>query len=201
VLELEELKGRKHLQQVVLLCLIYQIQQTMYLGGQSGEAYRRKLLLIDEAWDLLTSGAVGTFVMEGYRRFRKYHGSAVTVTQSLADLYENPNGRAIAANCAHTLLLRQPSQIIDQLHAEKRLPLADGGVELLKTVHTQPGAYSEIMTLSDTGGGIGRLIVDDFRKLLYTTQAREVAAIRTRREAGMSVEEAINDMLLRRAAA
>ncbi|MEE4299907.1 MAG: DUF5934 domain-containing protein, partial [Pseudomonadales bacterium] len=199
VLELEELKGRKHLQQVVLLCLIYQIQQAMYLGQQRGEARRRKLLMIDEAWDLLTAGAVGHFVMEGYRRFRKYYGSAVTITQSLADLYENPNGRAIASNCCHSLLLRQPSQIIDQLHAEKRLPLAGGGVELLKTVHTQPGAYSEIMLLSDGGGGIGRLVVDDFRKLLYSTQPAEVAAIRERCDAGMSVEAAINDILGSRA--
>jgi conjugal transfer ATP-binding protein TraC len=199
VLELEELKSRKHLQQVVLLCLIYQIQQTMYLSQQRGEGRRRKLLMIDEAWDLLTAGAVGHFVMEGYRRFRKYYGSAVTITQSLADLYENPNGRAIASNCCHSLLLRQPSQIIDQLRAEKRLPLADGGVELLKTVQTQPGAFSEVMLLSDGGGGIGRFIVDDFRKLLYSTQAAEVAAIRERREAGMSVEEAINDILGARA--
>jgi conjugal transfer ATP-binding protein TraC len=51
------------------------------------------------------------------------------------------------------------------------------------------------MLLSDGGGGIGRLVVDDFRKLLYSTQAGEVAAIRERREAGLSVEEAINDIL------
>jgi conjugal transfer ATP-binding protein TraC len=35
VLELEELKGRKYLQQVVLLQLIYQIQQVMYLGDRA----------------------------------------------------------------------------------------------------------------------------------------------------------------------
>ena len=38
VLELEELKGRKHLQQVVLLQLIYQIQQDMYLGERDRQA-------------------------------------------------------------------------------------------------------------------------------------------------------------------
>ncbi|ORP14430.1 hypothetical protein B7943_12470, partial [Vibrio cholerae] len=76
--ELEELKGRKHLQQVVLLQLIYQIQQEMYLG----ERDRRKIVFIDEAWDLLTQGDVGKFIETGYRRFRKYGGSAVTVTQS-----------------------------------------------------------------------------------------------------------------------
>ena len=86
VLELEELKGRKHLQQVVLLQLIYQIQQEMYLGEQD----RRKIVFIDEAWDLLTQGDVGKFIETGYRRFRKYGGSAVTVTQSVNDLYDSP---------------------------------------------------------------------------------------------------------------
>ncbi len=43
VLELEELKGRKHLQQVILLILIYQIQQVMYLG----ERGQPKLVFID----------------------------------------------------------------------------------------------------------------------------------------------------------
>jgi conjugal transfer ATP-binding protein TraC len=105
VLELEELKGRKHLQQVILLQLIFQIQQAMYLG----ERGRQKLVLIDEAWDLLTQGDVATFIEHGYRRFRKYNGAAITVTQSLADLYANPTGRAIADNSAHTLLLAQPA--------------------------------------------------------------------------------------------
>ena len=93
VLELEELKGRKHLQQVVLLQLIGQIQNEMYLGKRD----RRKLLIIDEAWDLLTGGAVTKFVEAGYRRFRKYSGAALTITQSVNDLYENASGRAIAA--------------------------------------------------------------------------------------------------------
>ena len=191
VLELEELKGRKHLQQVILLILIYQIQQVMYLG----ERGQPKLVFIDEAWDLLTHGDVAKFIEAGYRRFRKYNGAAITVTQSLNDLYNNPTGRAIADNSAHTLLLAQPSQAIDQLHAENRLPMTAGGVELLKSVHTVPGAYSEIMTLTDRGAGIGRLVVDPFRRLLYSTRPNDVAAIRKLRQDGYSVGDAINQLL------
>jgi len=191
VLELEELKGRKHLQQVILLILIYQIQQVMYLGDRG----QPKLVFIDEAWDLLTHGDVAKFIEAGYRRFRKYNGAAITVTQSLNDLYNNPTGRAIADNSAHTLLLAQPAQAIDQLHAENRLPLSAGGVELLKSVHTVPGAYSEIMTLTDRGAGIGRLVVDPFRRLLYSTRPQDVAAIRALRQDGYSVRDAINRLL------
>ncbi|MCK7472143.1 MAG: hypothetical protein MZU95_16350 [Desulfomicrobium escambiense] len=184
VLELEELKGRKHLQQVVLLQLIYQIQQAMYLG----ERKQPKLVIIDEAWDLLTQGDVARFIETGYRRFRKYRGAAVTVTQSLNDLYANPTGRAIAENSAHTFLLAQPAQAIDQLRESKRLPLTEAGAELLKTVHTLPGAYSEIMTVCDRGAGIGRLIVDPFRQLLYSTHPRDVAELAAWRRRGLSVD-------------
>lgn len=194
VLELEELKGRKHLQQVVLLQLIYQIQQAMYLG----EREQPKLVIIDEAWDLLTQGDVARFIETGYRRFRKYRGAAVTVTQSLNDLYANPTGRAIAENSAHTFLLAQPAQAIDQLRESKRLPLTEAGAELLKTVHTLPGAYSEIMTVCDRGAGIGRLIVDPFRQLLYSTHPRDVAELAAWRRRGLSVTEAIRRVLQER---
>jgi conjugal transfer ATP-binding protein TraC len=38
------------------------------------------------------------------------------------------------------------------------------------------------MVLTDRGGGIGRLVVDPFRRLLYSTDPREVAALRRLRE-------------------
>jgi conjugal transfer ATP-binding protein TraC len=191
VLELEELKSRRHLQQVVLLQLIYQIQQAMYLGPRG----QQKLVVIDEAWDLLTNGDVGRFIESGYRRFRKYGGAAVTVTQSLADLYGNAVGRAIAENSANTFLLAQSAQSIDQLAAEKRLPLSEPAAALLKTVHTVAGAYSEIFCLTSVGGGIGRLVVDPFRRLLYSTAPNDVAALDALRARGLGVAEAIQALI------
>ena len=73
--------------------------------------------------------------------------------------------------------------------------MSAGGVELLKSVHTVPGAYSEIMTLTDRGAGIGRLVVDPFRRLLYSTRPNDVAAIRKLRQEGHSVRDAINQLL------
>jgi hypothetical protein len=166
---------------VVLLQLIYQIQQVMYLGDRA----QPKLVVIDEAWDLLTQGDVARFIETGYRRFRKYGGAAVTVTQSLNDLYSNPTGRAIAENSANTFLLAQPSQAIEQLQAERRLPMTEAGAELLKTVHTLPGAYSEIMVLTDRGGGIGRLVDPSGGSSTRPTPGRGSAAgLRERRLGG-----------------
>ena len=119
----------------------------------------------------------------------------MTVTQSLADLYTNPTGQAIAQNSAHTLLLAQPAHGIEQLKSEHRLPMTDAGAEMLKTVHTVPGCYSEIMVIGDQGAGIGRLIVDPFRQLLYSTKPADVAAIRQLRADGLPVAAAINRLL------
>jgi conjugal transfer ATP-binding protein TraC len=190
VLELEELKGRKHLQQVVLLQLIYQIQQEMYLG----ERNRPKIVIIDEAWDLLTEGDVAKFMEHGYRRFRKYGGAAVTITQSVNDLYRNAAGRAIVENSANMYLLGQKAEVIEGMKQDRRLPLSDGGYELLKTVHTLPGAYSEILFLTEMGSGIGRLIVDPFKRLLFSTKPEDVQALKQLRRQGLSLGDAIQQL-------
>jgi conjugal transfer ATP-binding protein TraC len=194
VLELEELKGRRHLQQVVLLQLIYQIQQAMYLG----ERDRPKLVVIDESWDLLTLGDAATFMEHGYRRFRKYGGSAITITQSVNDLYRTSTGRAIVENSAHMILLGQKAEAVEALRSEKRLPLPEGGYNLLKTVHTIPGVYSELFILTEMGAGIGRLIVDPFKRLLFSTKPDDVHQIRQLRMQGIPITEAIQTLLDRR---
>jgi conjugal transfer ATP-binding protein TraC len=123
-LELEELSGRGHLQQVVLLILIYQIQQAMYLGNRD----QRKILIIDEAWDLLAKGNIAKFIETGYRRFRKYNGAAITITQSLNDLYNSPSGVAIAENSANLYLLYQKPETIESIKRQNRLMIGEGGL-------------------------------------------------------------------------
>lgn len=187
VVELEELRGRKHLQQVVLLQLIYQIQQEMYLGQRN----QRKLVIIDEAWDLLTQGNVAGFIEHGFRRFRKYGGAAIVVTQSVNDLYNSPSGEAIAENSAIKMLLGQTREAISRLEQSKRIDLGEYGYSLLKTVHTIPGRYSEIALLMEGSLGIGRLYVEPFKKVLYSTKAEEVHAVRQWQAQGLSLLEAV----------
>lgn len=191
VLELEELKGRKHLQQVVLLQLLLQISTEMYLGDRN----RRKLVIIDEAWELLGHGDVAKFIEAGYRKFRKYGGAAITITQGVSDLYSTKTGEAIVQNSANMLLLGQKPEAIESLKTAKRLPLTDGGYNLLKTVRTEPGAYSEIFWISDYGVGIGRLIVDSRSQLMYSTKAEDVSAINYYIRSGLPVAEAVVKVL------
>ena len=191
VLELEHLRQRRHLQKVVLLQLIYQIQQTMYLGDRA----RLKVVIIDEAWDSLTDGDVGKFIEHGYRRFRKYNGAAVTITQSVGDLYASKVGQTVVDNSANMFLLGQKSETITHLAESGRLPLSPFGVQLLKTVHTQSGRFSEIYCHTAAGAGVGRLAVSPFLQLLYSTRPADTAAIEHYRTQGADVRQAIQAVL------
>ncbi|PLP34394.1 type IV secretion system protein TraC, partial [Klebsiella variicola] len=143
VLELSRLESSEHLKQVVLLQLIYQIQQDMFMGDRS----QMKLVIIDEAWALL-SGNIGAFIEKGYRRFRKYNGAAITITQSINDIYKDSIGKSIADNSAFMLLLGQSESAVNEAEANKRLALDEAGYRFLKTVRSTKGVYSEIFVIS-----------------------------------------------------
>ena len=102
---------------------------------------------------------------------------------------------AIAENSANMYLLGQKAETINILEQEKRLPLTGGEYEFLRSVHTLSGVYSEIFVISDRGNAVGRLVVDPFRKLLYSTRAEEVNAIEKLVRDGCTVAEAITRIL------
>ena len=193
VLELEELKGKPHLQVIVLLQLIYQITQDLYLGDRGVP----KLILVDESWDLFNKGDVAAFMISAYRRARKYGGGIGIITQSISDLYANETvGLPMLENSAWLLLLGQKGESVDFMEKTGRLSLNAAGFQLLKTVQTVRGRYSEIFIYTSTyngsiAAGVGRLIVSRFSQLLYTTDARELSAISKERAKGLSLNDAI----------
>ncbi len=191
VLELEDLKEKRHLMKTVLVQLMAIVQRSMYLSDPD----RPKLLIVDEGWDLITEGAEGEFIERGCRQLRKKRGGAVLILQSVNDLYKTAVGEAIAENTANKFLLGQTPEAVDGLIKSNRLSLGESAAELIKTVHTVKGEYSEIFVYTRAGAGIGRLMVDRFTQLLYSTDPHEKQALKTRLDAGMQLEEAIDDII------
>ncbi|MBF0609500.1 MAG: type IV secretion system protein TraC [Magnetococcales bacterium] len=190
VLELEELRGKAHLQQVVLLILIHRIQQEMYLGDRG----RKKIIVIDEAWGLLGNEGTGPFIESAFRRARKYGGAIMVITQNATDLVGRV-GRSVVDNSAFRFLLQQNQESIARAESENMLGIPSEWVNTLRTVRTIPGKFSEILVRSGEGIGVGRLVVDPFSKLLYSTKAEEVSAIQVYVKNGYSVAEAITSIL------
>lgn len=95
------------------------------------------------------------------------------------------------------LLLGQSESAVNEAEANKRLALDEAGYRFLKTVRSTKGVYSEIFVISKAGR-ICRLVVDPFSLLLYSTDPKDVAAIKDRKSRGINTEEAINEILVER---
>ncbi len=194
VLELEELKAKKDLQTVVLLIVMYRITREMYFSRD-----RKKIVIIDEAWDLLAGGATAEFIEAGYRRARKYKGAFMSATQGVDDYYRNPAARAALDNSDWMFLLRQKPESIEMMDKLGQLTMDDAMKRLLQSLRTEHGAYSEIFIHSPAGSGIGRLVVDPHSLLLFSSRAEDFSAIAAKRGQGLAVAEAIEAVLHERA--
>jgi type IV secretory pathway VirB4 component len=73
----------------------------------------RRLVLVDEAWRLLSGGLGGQFLFRLAKSARKYAAGLTVVTQDAADVLTTSVGRAVVSNAATQVLLRQAPQAID----------------------------------------------------------------------------------------
>lgn len=194
ILELQQLSGREHLQRVVLLQIMYQVQQAM----DSLPRDLPKILLIDEAFALLNKNETSKFIVAWYRQLRKFGATAMVCTQSINDFYESTASIAIMENSANMWLLAQERESIAMVKREGRLTLPEGAWQLLESVHTVPGEYSEVLVRNPNGIGVGRFVASDFVKLLYSTSARDVTAKKSYTDRGLSLAEAIREILRER---
>ena len=191
VIELEELKGNPNLQSVIMMQLLFFVTQEMYSSRE-----RRKLVLIDEAWEMLRGENVAEFIEHGYRRARKYLGSFLAATQSVADFYSSPAGRNAIANSDWMLLLSQKDEELRQVIERGHLSITPAEREMIRTLRTVPGSHSEIFVRCEgMASGVGRLAVDAHTELLFSTNAHDHTAIEAHRSKGLDLERSIQAVL------
>lgn len=187
LLELEELSSKPNLQSVVFLALVLAVKQAM----QSGDMATQKLVAIDEAWQFLRSAQAAEFVVEIYRRARKYNMAILTITQEITDLFGTEAGASILANSDMRILFPHKQESI----RDPRVGLNDYELTLMRSLTKISHKYSEMYITHPTGSGVYRHIVDPQSYWLYTTDADEVATIRTLvNHKGFTVEEAIRQL-------
>jgi conjugal transfer ATP-binding protein TraC len=196
VLELEELKAKKDLQTVVLLIVMYRITREMYFSRD-----RKKIVIIDEAWDLLSGGATAEFIEAGYRRARKYKGAFMSATQGVDDYYRNPAAKAALDNSDWMFLLRQKPESIEMMDKLGQLTMDDAMKRLLQSLRTEHGAY--LRGLHPLTGRQRHRPVDRRSPQPAALQQPGRGLQRHQRQAraGMDVSQAIDAVLRDRAAA
>ncbi len=171
VTEMDDLKNQGSLRDVVLTLMMNRIGHAMYLAdAKNGGATKvPKLMLIDEAWDLLANNRAGDFIERAYRTYRKYRGTAGVITQSFKDFDKSPAATAAYENAAWLFMLRQKPESLEAAFTTGKLMGDEYTKQLLRSVHTVPGVYSEIFIRCDEGQGVYRFIADPYAYWLYTT--------------------------------
>ena len=76
---------------------------------------KKRLLLVDEAWQLMKYEDSANFLFSLAKRARKYYLGLTTITQDVEDFMSSKMGRAIVANSSMQLLLKQSASAVDVL--------------------------------------------------------------------------------------
>ncbi|MBR2864212.1 DUF87 domain-containing protein [Candidatus Saccharibacteria bacterium] len=76
---------------------------------------KRRLLIVDEAWQLMKYDDSANFLFSLAKRARKYYLGLTTITQDVEDFMSSKMGRAIVANSSMQILLKQSSSAVDVL--------------------------------------------------------------------------------------
>ncbi len=76
---------------------------------------KKRLLIVDEAWQLMQHEDSANFLFSLAKRARKYYLGLTTITQDVEDFTSSRMGRAIVANSSMQLLLKQSASAVDVL--------------------------------------------------------------------------------------
>ena len=92
--------------QAEILPLVYYVI-LLHLRNWMDREHRRRVIVVDEAWTLLSCEQGADFLLELAKTARALQTMLLLVSQDVSDLVAEPKARAILANCAATLLFRQ----------------------------------------------------------------------------------------------
>jgi len=84
-----------------------------YIWNKVKSDRRKRLLVVDEAWQLMKYDDSANFMFSLAKRARKYSLGLTTISQDVEDFLGSPMGRAVVANSSLQLLLKQAPSAVD----------------------------------------------------------------------------------------
>ncbi len=114
-----------------------------YVYKKMKQTKERKLLIVDEAWSLLSKTKGSNYIFVIVKTCRKSNLGLLLITQDVLDLLSSKAGKAVLNNSSYTFLLRQKTSVIP---------------EVMKTFHLS-SMEKEYLLTANKGKGI--LIMDN----------------------------------------
>lgn len=198
VIETQSITNHPRLMTVLTQMMMIQINHEIARGDRN----QPFLIMIDESWKVLAGDNVAWFIQEMTRVTRKYKGSIVLATQHLTDYFQPDCPAATVAfqGSAWKCVLSQTQEVLstlDQYDGLKSLVKNDFQRSILNSLKSHPPYYSEVAIFGpEVQGAVGRLSLDPFSRLLYSTNPQEYQSIEAYRAQGLSISDAIERVAL-----
>lgn len=177
------------------MLLMYLIDVEM----RRGERSQPKLVIIDEAWDLMVRGHSSKFIEAGYRRARKLNGAFFTGTQGPGDYWKSSAAKAALDNADCKFIMKLKESVLSECEKESQLGLDDYEFQQLRSLKGLRDVYSEVLVkIGDAPTSVNRLILDPFSLLVMSTHPKDISDINRFRKEGLSMRKAIEAVLLER---
>jgi conjugal transfer ATP-binding protein TraC len=155
-----------------------------YIWNKTRTDQKKRLLIVDEAWQLMKYDDSANFLFSLAKRARKYFLGMTTITQDVEDFMGSKMGRAIVANASMQMLLKQSTSAVDVLaevfkltdEEKKRLsqfPVGQGlffaganhvHVQIIASptetqlITTNPAQLQQLQALYQSGGNPGAAV-------------------------------------------
>src|SRR3989339_1959548 len=128
---------------------------------------KRKLLVVDEAWTLLSRAEEASYIFEIVKTCRKFNMGLLLINQEVEGMLNSQAGRSALANSAYTILLRQKPAVIDSV--QKTFHLSDVERVALLTA----GVGHGILLMEDEHSEL-KIVASDEEHKQITTNADEI---------------------------
>jgi len=92
-----------------------------YIWNKTKTDKKKRILIVDEAWQLMKYEDSANFLFSVAKRARKYNLGITTISQDVEDFMGSRMGRAIVANASMQFLLKQSPSAVDILGAVFKL--------------------------------------------------------------------------------
>lgn len=186
VAEMGKIENDEGIRDPLIMMLLYHVGNKMYHGTHG----KKMQIIMDECHKFLGKNArMDDFIEQAYRRARKHGASIIIATQGFDDVYNAGEGKlskagvAIINNSAWKFFLKQTGTSINMLINSKVFNFTPLEENLLRSVHTEKGEFSELFCITpDESKMVMRLVMDRFFYYMTSTDTTDKAKIKAMQE-------------------
>jgi len=191
VFDLKGLSSYPDLQSVMILILT-----DFILGKIDAVKDQKKIILMDECWELLKSQGASLFMEYCVRTLRKTGSGITFITQGLEEIQKSQIGSAILNNTATKFILMQRG---DLEPVRQILKFNDQEMALVSSLRSVKGQFSESFMIANEDRAVIRVIPTALEYWLATSDAKDNALIEEMRQASpeKSLPDIIHDLATR----